>query len=801
MKSAFKVTRCAMADFGRDSESQFNINDIAQNDRLLELAYCSKSKLVAFTLKTDINARERSSTTSLWIHDASSLQSKQMSSSASPISNPVFATEFPGAEDSIMFIKSTDGQVYTLPLHGGEASRVTALPLPIESFKVFLGRDNQPWLLVVLNIYPSSSPEETVSRDKTRASASTGIVFDRLMIRHWDTWNLYEKRNHLFLIPLIVSPRGLLVAENRSLDVMSGIESDCPSKSPGHSSECYDPSPSGALIALSCRGDDQSSMAWSTESSIYLASVPLGGPSCCATSTPLRRLTSLPIYHGLPTWAPDSTYLAFTAMSRPQYESDRCVVYACRVGEDATCFDEPECIALTSEYDISIGSITWEKSANKDESVIFATAQLQGCTRIFKLGISHTTSGPTSSAAPSLTSIAYLSGDVSRNSPIFLSGLAVGGQLTDVCYYLESSLVKPPELKRAYMSTARAHKNLLVDITGMAGDKLHTRELGEVPLSPAVPYGHQEVLCPCPQYSNGETCVPTIRQFYITAPDEVGQPVKDPVHIWYIAPAAPLGGGPSENFDADALPPASTPLLLFVHGGPQGAFLNAWNVRWNLALYAAQGFAVVAVNFHGSTGFGQAFTDSIRGDWGGQPYRDIMAAVDFALAHFPYLSPDRLGALGASYGGYMINWINGHTNRFKCLVNHDGIFSLRALYYTTDELWFPEWEFGLPFALANSAQVSTDSDYDKFSPERFVHEWRTPCLVIQGGRDYRVVETEAIATFTALQRKRIPSRMLYFHDENHWCLKAINSIMWHDTVFAWLGQWLVPASNSVVKVE
>jgi len=170
-----------------------------------------------------------------------------------------------------------------------------------------------------------------------------------------------------------------------------------------------------------------------------------------------------------------------------------------------------------------------------------------------------------------------------------------------------------------------------------------------------------------------------------------------------------------------------------------------------------------------------------------------MAAVDFVLAKFPYLDANKVGALGASYGGYMINWIMGHTDRFQCCVNHDGIFSLRNLYYTTEELWFPEHEFGLPFALDGAgSQRPGGRDYDSQSPDAFVSRWRTPCLVIQGGRDYRVVETEALSAFTALQRRGVPSRLLYFHDENHWCLKAANSILWHDTTFAWLQQWLRP---------
>jgi dipeptidyl aminopeptidase/acylaminoacyl peptidase len=145
----------------------------------------------------------------------------------------------------------------------------------------------------------------------------------------------------------------------------------------------------------------------------------------------------------------------------------------------------------------------------------------------------------------------------------------------------------------------------------------------------------------------------------------------------------------SSEAPAIELQSRSIPLILIIHGGPQGAILNSWSTRWNLSFFSSLGYGVVAVNFHGSTGYGKSFVDSIRGDWGGKPYEDCLAAVDFVLAKYSYLDPERVAALGASYGGYMINWINGHTNRFKCLVNHDGIFSLKGLYYATEEIWFP----------------------------------------------------------------------------------------------------------------
>lgn len=225
------------------------------------------------------------------------------------------------------------------------------------------------------------------------------------------------------------------------------------------------------------------------------------------------------------------------------------------------------------------------------------------------------------------------------------------------------------------------------------------------------------------------------------------------------------------------------PVAFIVHGGPQGAIDDHFHYRWNLQAYAGAGYSVIAVNFHGSTGFGQAFTDSISGDWGGKPFEDLMKGLDFALANYDWLDGNRVAALGASYGGWMINWINGHTDRFRCLVNHDGGFDEAANYFTTEELWFPEWEFkGTPW--------TNRELYEKFSPSRYVDRWKTPTLVIHGALDYRLVDAEGIATFTALQRRGIPSQFLYFPDENHWVQKPKNSIVWHHTVLGWLEKWL-----------
>ncbi len=233
------------------------------------------------------------------------------------------------------------------------------------------------------------------------------------------------------------------------------------------------------------------------------------------------------------------------------------------------------------------------------------------------------------------------------------------------------------------------------------------------------------------------------------------------------------------NFD----PKQRYPIAFIVHGGPQVSFGNAWSYRWNPQTYAGAGYAVVFIDFHGSPGYGQAFTDSISGDWGGKPLEDLQKGYAAALDKFPWLDGERACALGASYGGYMINWIAGNWPQpFKCLVNHAGIFDSRAMAYTTEELWFEEWEHGGP-------PFEVPENFEKFNPVNHVAEWQTPMLVIHGQRDYRVPYSQGIATFTALQRRGIPSRLLIYPDENHWVLKPANSLQWHREVEAWLEKW------------
>jgi dipeptidyl aminopeptidase/acylaminoacyl peptidase len=233
------------------------------------------------------------------------------------------------------------------------------------------------------------------------------------------------------------------------------------------------------------------------------------------------------------------------------------------------------------------------------------------------------------------------------------------------------------------------------------------------------------------------------------------------------------------DFDKDK----KYPVKFLIHGGPQGQWGDEWSFRWNAQLFAADGYVVIMINPRGSTGYGQAFVDGVNNDWGGKPYIDLMNGLDYAEKTFPFINKDRECALGASYGGYMINWVLGHTTRFKCLVSHDGMFNTESAYGSTEELWFPEWEFkGTPWA--------NREGYRKWSPHLFATQFKTPTLVVHGQLDYRLDVSEGFQLFTTLQRLKVPSKMLYFPDEGHWVLEPQNSQLWYRTVNGWVDSYL-----------
>ena len=242
------------------------------------------------------------------------------------------------------------------------------------------------------------------------------------------------------------------------------------------------------------------------------------------------------------------------------------------------------------------------------------------------------------------------------------------------------------------------------------------------------------------------------------------------------------------------------PLAYLIHGGPEGAWEPAWSYRWNPNLWANHGFAVLMINPHGSSGMGIDFQNAVRYNWGGWPFEDIMKGLDFAINNYNFIDKDRVGGCGASYGGFMINWIQGHNDEnetlhrdwtFNCLANHDGIFSAISMYYGTEEIWFPKEEFcDKNYGDCNPWEGKEIREwFEQYSPERFTKNWNTPMIIIHGGTDYRVSLTEGLSSFTTLQLKGIPSEFLFLHEENHWCLKPENQIKWYDRVYAFFDNY------------
>jgi len=263
--------------------------------------------------------------------------------------------------------------------------------------------------------------------------------------------------------------------------------------------------------------------------------------------------------------------------------------------------------------------------------------------------------------------------------------------------------------------------------------------------------------------------LPSMEPFWFTAAD------KTKLQGFVIKPPA---------FD----PAKKYPLKFLIHGGPQGAWGDAWSYRWNAELFAANGYVVVMINPRGSTGYGQAVVDGVNGDWGGKPFSDLMTGLDYAEQHYPFIDKTRECALGASYGGYMANWVEGHTDRFKCIVSHDGMFNAESAFGTTEEDWFNIWEFkGHPWDYYGKPDA--ENPYRKWSPSLYAKNFHTPMLVVHGQLDYRLDVSEGFQLFDTLQLLKVPSKMLYFPDEGHWVLKPQNSRLWWKTVNDWVDEW------------
>jgi dipeptidyl aminopeptidase/acylaminoacyl peptidase len=432
-----------------------------------------------------------------------------------------------------------------------------------------------------------------------------------------------------------------------------------------------------------------------------------------------------PASDSTPLYSPDGKYIAYRAQQRPGYESDRfrLMLYERKTGEKTD---------LTEGFDRWAGTFTWAPHSR----TIYFSADHKGHSLIYAVDTRPTVG-------------------LSKGRPAFSKRVLVAG-------YNDDLAVTPDGKTLVFSRMSIAAPNEIY--ASHAGGDGCPAKTGEVdPGKEDCTLNKDWAITRVNESLLSQISMSKIESFFFTGAK------GDNVEGFLVRPP---------NFDATK----KYPVKFLIHGGPQGAWGDDWSYRWNPELLAANGYVVIMINFHGSTGYGQNFIDAINGDWGGAPFEDLMKGLDYAEKTYPFIDKDRECALGASYGGYMANWILGHTDRFKCIVSHDGMFNTFSAWGTTEELWFNNWEFqGTPY---------TNHDmYNKWSPRNSAKNFKTPTLVIHGQLDYRLDVSEGFQLFTTLQTMGVPSKMLYFPDEGHWVLKPQNSQLWYKTVNDWVDQW------------
>ena len=685
-----------------------DVRDLQQLERVSSPVLSPDGSRVVYTRREMSGASSDGSdpgkaSTSLWVRGlgAGDTAPKRLT----PVGWNVNSPEISADGKTLYFLSAQSGtqQVYAMPLAGGAPRQATHYPLDIGSFKA--SPDGRR-LAVSMEVFPDCGADIdcTVKRlDQRKQARASGVLHDKLFVRHWDTW-ADGRINQLFVTSPStgkIPPTTFLVGYNDN----GAFYGDVPSKPFGDASE-YAWLPDGSGLVFAARTADRR-QAWSTNFDLYEKRI---GQELKPLTFDARveKNVSWPGPQGQnrawdtgPVFNADGSKLYYRAMRRPGFEADRFALMERDMASGATREIAPD----------------WDRSADgivlsADGRTIYTTAQDMGEHPLFAVDIA--------------------TGKVEK---------VVGGGSISSFDIAGDTLVFTRNTLRS-------------------GDQLFATSLSD----PSV----QRALTPSASEMLGEVAFGDYEQF--SFPGWNGQTV----HGYVVKPF---------NYQEGR----KYPVAFLIHGGPQGSFGNGWSYRWNPQTYAGQGYAVVMIDFHGSTGYGQAFTDAISGSWGSKPLEDLRKGWAAAQQQYPFLDGDKACALGASYGGYMTNWIAGNwfqadgSAPFKCLVTHNGVFDTRSMGLVTEELWFTEWEFG--------GTVAANPDaYEQYNPARHIHRWKTPMLVVAGQNDFRVPIDQSLSAFTALQRAGIESKLLYFPDENHWVLKPANSVLWHDTVNAWLKQ-------------
>ena len=642
--------------------------------RLGQVAVSPNGQQIAYTV-TYYSVEQNRSNSEVFIMNTDGSNNKQITKTSAHEFNLAWVT------DSKLAFISTEGetaQIWTMDTKGNNRRQVSNFPSDINGFSISPKGDK----VFFISEVKVDKTTEDIYPDLPKAS---GMMYDDLMYRHWDTWE-DGYYSHIFVADFT----GEKVAN--PVDIMASEPYDSPLMPFGGMEEIAW-APCGKSIAYTCKKLTGKEYSFSTNSDIYLYNI---------EKAETQNLTEgMMGYDKQPVFSPSGDRMIWLSMERAGFEADKERVFVMDMATGEKTY-------LTPDFDYSPSNIQW----TADGKSIYFVAGVEATHQIYKMDMA------------------------TREIKAITEGL------------------------HDYHSVAIAGDMLI-------GDKVSMISPAEIfSINPVT--GEQKKISAINDHIINQLTMPTVERRWVKSSD------GKMVHTWVILPP---------NFDQTKKYPA----LLYCEGGPQSAVSQFWSYRWNFSIMASNGYVVVAPARRGSLTFGQAWTDEISKDHGGQEMRDLLAAID-EVKQEPWVDGDRLGAIGASYGGYTVFWLAGnHNKRFKAFISHCGVFHSEMEYMTTEEMFFDQWEMGgAPWETENKVAMNSY----KHSAHNFVKNWDTPILVIHGGKDFRIPYTQGMAAFNSAQMLGVPSKFLFFPDENHWVLKPQNGILWQREFKAWLDKWL-----------